>query len=646
MALVKRTRLAAPVVERISPAASMMPAEAALPDVSAARRTRERSQARQQKIAERLSAATEELAAGITEASAAAEQLQRAMQQIAAGAEEAAGASQESLVAVTKISSRLRDDRERANASRERTVSFQALLVEAGTRVGATVSAITMNASRQTATVAVVQELDRQAGNISEITGTVSYVSDQTNLLALNAAIEAARAGEHGRGFAIVADEVRALAETSEVSARDVQALASEIRNEVKVINETIRGVAAAAAVEASDGEHVIQAFGAARQDLAVLTEAASLVFSGALQAETAAREVQRGAEQIASAAEEQAAAASQAQQAVQQQTLSLDQSQATAQSLAGLADSLRGSTTLRLSAEEAASAAEQLSATIQELSGASSEILAAIEQIRRGTEMQASAAQQSSAAMEEIDRNATLASRNANDAVAAVDRVKTTLIEGREAVVGLAGSVSRSLDATRSCLNRVSELERHNRRIDKIVNAIALGAVQINMLAVSGAIEAARAGSSGTGFAVVSNDIRMLAREASENAERIRDTVQAIQDQVARVRSALEQVSAVAELEVERNKATIESLSVVETYAGELLANNSAIADGASAILASVREATDGSQQIAAAAQEAERAAAEAATAATQQSRGAEDLAAAIEEIASLADELQQADV
>jgi methyl-accepting chemotaxis protein len=214
-----------------------------------------------------------------------------------------------------------------------------------------------------------------------------------------------------------------------------------------------------------------------------------------------------------------------------------------------------------------------------------------------------------------------------------------------RTAVGSLADGVERSLDGTQTCLARIGALEVSNRRIEKIVGSIALVAVQVNMLAVSGAIEAARAGESGRGFAVVSNDIRALARDAAENADRIRETVRNIQDGVAAVRRALELVVVASETEVLRNRGLVATVAGVQGDVGRLEAGNIDVLSGAEAIVVAAREGLKGAQQIAAAAEQADRASSEAATAARQQSKGAEDLAASIEEIASLADELQVAD-
>ena len=597
----------------------------------------------QDKVAERIAAATEELASGLTEASAAAEELRRSMEQIAAGANEAAGASQEQLGAIKNVTNNLTIARKEADNSRRRTEATQVVLAETATQISASVRAIEKNAERQVASGKIIAELERRAQDVGAITGTVSRISDQTNLLALNAAIEAARAGDHGRGFAVVAEEVRALAEVSDKSALEVQGLAEEISANVRGAVEVIAAVAGAAVAQAKAGSLVVGTLNAVREDMILLAEGSQETLTASIEAERAILEVQKGAELVSSAAEEQASAANEAQTAIRQQALSLEQGQTAAQGLASLSEALRAGTAAKSAPEQIASTAEELSATIQELSSAASQISTAVEQINRGSQQQAAAAQQTSAALAQIEKSAGVAREQSRLADARIAAMEKALAKSRGSVEQLIAGVSDALEKTHGSLTTIIQLEAVGRKIEKIIESIALVNIQTNMLAVSGAVEAARAGDAGRGFALVSNDIRSLAREASESVERVKDTVRGILDQIALLRRDLEQIIAAAEIEVDNNRAVIKILENANEDVGSLGSANRAILKGAEAILVASAETASAARQIAAAAEEASAASRQAATASAEQAQGADDLAAAIEEIASLSDELKK---
>ena len=641
MALVKTSKL--PTAGGKAPAAADQPVSATATRPPA--RSRKPNGTKHSKASERVAAATAQLASGLAEASSAAEELHRAMEQIAAGAQEATGASQEQAAAIRRVVLNLTAAREQAETSRRRTDAVQSILADTSTQITASVRAIEKNSGRQQASVLVIAELQRRAQEIGEITSAVSNISDRTNLLALNAAIEAARAGDHGLGFAVVAEEVRSLAETADRSAREVQRVAETIEATVSETAASIGAAAETALTEAKSGVALVASLQVMRDDMQHLNAGSEATALAALQSVGAATEAQKGAEQVAAAAEEQSAAAEQAQVAIRQQAQSLTQGQTAARSMSQLTEALRAGEAAASEINQIGAMAEQLSATVQQLSTAANQIMTAVTQINRGSQLQAAATQQTSAALGQIERGAGVARSNAELASGQVRQLAAAIADGRAVMDRLIAGVARALSDASASLDHILSLEIMGRRIEKIVDDIALIAVQTSMLAVSGAVEAARARDAGRGFAVVSNDIRGLARETTENNDRIKDVVRGIADQVASVRRDLEQTILLTEAEAQKNAVITAALAAMDAEVATLGSANAAILSGAETILADVTATVASARQIAAAAEEASSASAQAATASAQQASSAEDLAAAVEEIASLAEEMRQSD-
>lgn len=605
-------------------------------------RKRARTLAKQQQASERVASAATQLASGVNEAASAAEELKRASDQIASGAEEASGAAQESLAALTQIGGAISRQLDVCQLAQKRAEAMQQLVAGMNDDVRATISNVNVAAQRQAESVKMVGELERQASSIGDIVKAVARIADQTNLLALNAAIEAARAGQHGKGFAVVADEVRTLAETSEKSAKQIQELVAQIQSDVNDISQGINSAAVAVQAEVDKSGAILDQLQRIGTDAAQIVAGAAEIATSASQSDVASKEALRGAETIAAAATEQSSACEEAAKTVQEQSAALSECEQTAQNLSELADELKTSTDIGKSAEEVASAAEELASVVQEINRSASQIMVALDQIRKGAQAQSQATSRSAASITQIEKGAQLASSRAGVGRERAQTIQTLMGESKSLIDGLIASISAGVESTRASTQQVKALELVSRKIDKIVDAITQVSIQTNMLAVNGSIEAARAGEYGKGFVVVATDIRNLAHDSAENADRIKDLVKSIQDQISLVGRDLSEIMGAAQVEAEKARGITTGLQTMEGDVAALVSGNEAAVQASDEILTALSQVKVGVDQVSAAAAQAEKAAEQAAAAAKQQSQGAEELSAAIEEIASLADELQ----
>ena len=609
-----------------------------------AKRKKARILTKQQQAAKRIAAATTVLARGIYQAASASEQLKRASDQIACGALAAASAVEESLASFNLVGTAIALQLKNADISQVKGEAAQILVAKTAVEVANLVSNVSVASQRQANTVEMVIELEKQAANIGGIVKTIAGIADQTNLLALNAAIEAARAGEHGKGFAVVADEVRALAEASEKSAQQIQDLVGQIQQDVQIIAEGINASSKTIEGEIENGKTITTRLEQIRVDAIDIVAGIRDIAAGASQSNIATQQALRGNEAIATAAEQQSSAANDAAKVVTEQSRALAESEQAAQILSELAEDLKNSTDVAKSAEDVAFTAEQLSSGVRAINRSGSQLMVLIENIRKSAQIQAAATEVASSAINNIEKALDMAQTLATVGGEKVGAIKSLLNDNKTGLDALITGISTSADATQVSIKQIKNLELVSRRIDKIVDAIATVSIQTNMLAVNGSIEAVRAGEFGKGFVVVATDIRSLAHDSAENADRIKDLVKEVQDQIDVVGRDLEQIRISAQVEVEKAKAITENLVLIESDIVIVEAGTSEILTASNDIAGAIGQVKIGVEQISKAAQQAEKAAAEAAEAATQQSQSAMELAFAIEEIATLADELQSA--
>ncbi len=290
---------------------------------------------------QQVAATSEQLTASAEETGLAADQIARSIQEIAIGSEQQVTGTLRGTDAVREVAEGME-----TIAGRIQSVAHSSLNASEKAAVGTQIISGTINQmsvihDRIFSTSEVINVLGEKSREIDKIVSLINSIADQTNLLALNAAIEAARAGEQGRGFAVVADEVRKLAEQSSVAADQVRAIITEIQGDttraIGTMNEGTEAI--------HEGMSMVQetgtAFSSILQATDVLTRESQEVSAVVQQVHASIQMLVRSMEEIAGIAGQSSANTQSVAAAAEEQSASMQEVSAASAMLAKMAEEL-----------------------------------------------------------------------------------------------------------------------------------------------------------------------------------------------------------------------------------------------------------------------------------------------------------------
>jgi methyl-accepting chemotaxis protein len=544
----------------------------ALSSVSGDSKRRQRTLAKQQQISESIAGVAMTILENAQESVSAIEQLKSSMEQIATAAEENSGASEQALANVKSINTNIN----RMNSTIDTVISST---IATGDNIMDSVAKISNSVNRMDAAVVVAQdsskkseELKVSSQSIGDAVGFIAKIADQTNLLALNAAIEASRAKEHGKGFAVVADETRALAGDSEKNAEFISELVNKIQGSIDNIIKSIGNTNTIITANGSKGNSLSLKMEELTKIAVYSVEAARSVSTYTNKLGDYISKISDGSATIASDSQEIALSVEKTLHGIDIQSSALSQTEDDIKDLSSLAEDLKFSTDAIKSAEDIALSADTIGGSMEDIQSALKDVTNALNNIESSSQNTNKSALKNKALIEEgivaakdIDKLIEIARRNFDLLKVSFNAVKASISEIRE-------SFNESISKGNDAASELNIIVKETKSVDKTVGNISNSIVQLNMLAISGSIEAARAGDFGKGFAVVSADIRNLAKDSEQNTDKINDIVESMNSEIDTVKNDWNQLLASQSQEQKSIDALISDITRITDMLVDLL--------------------------------------------------------------------------
>lgn len=291
----------------------------------------------------------------ITLTSTSIQEMSRTIEEIALGAQSQAGAVGKAALLTSQITNALQQVEVNTKLVSHHSSDAADVADDGAKTVDKTIGSMLNIKKKVGLSAEKIKELGTNSAQINTIAETIQDIASQTNLLALNAAIEAARAGEHGKGFAVVADEVRKLADKSTNATKEITAIINTIQ---QVVQETTT-VMAESASEVETGSELAAS---AREALKKIINATEIVYNQAEESCISTEQVSECARELV--------------QAMESVSSIVEQNTAATEELAG------GSNTVSDTMQNISSLSEQYNAVVEEVTDSTDEVSVKIENV------------------------------------------------------------------------------------------------------------------------------------------------------------------------------------------------------------------------------------------------------------------------